>query len=41
MEAVAEHEIKTVFESGNKWFKALGDAYDLGGDVADILSGAA
>lgn len=24
MEAVAEHEVKTLFESTNKWFKAWG-----------------
>ena len=41
MEAVAEHEVKTLFESTNKWFKAWGDAFDFGEDLGDILFGAA
>lgn len=41
MEAVAEHEAKTLFESTNKWFKAIGDAYDLGEDISEYLFGAA
>lgn len=40
-EAVAEHEDETLFKSNNKWFKALGDAYDFGEDISDIIFGAA
>ena len=35
-EALNDHG-KAAVEKSNKWFKAFGDAYDLGEDISELL----
>ncbi len=37
LDAVIEGEGKKIFEGSQKWFKAIGDGYEFGEDVADLV----